>query len=413
MTKVLAAIVAPPHMTASGGAKAGEMLSAALASRCDMTVASMMNGFCDAREAGFERIMVRSRLPFLYPPLPTLARYRALFYRSDIPEMIRRRRFDLVHLHNPTPSLEMARVARACREEGIPYVVSTHGFNEVANGRAIYGFDPLRQVAWRRLVEAPVAEVVRHANAVFALSPADFGIVRNMGFGGTISIVANGVPMPGHASKPLDDAILARLGIAPARPGGPASFMFLANHTPNKGLPTLLAAFAALDRPYQLVIGGEKRDGIDYEGAVRTCRPGQRIVVTGRLEDNEVAAVFRRSDVFVFPTLADTFPLVVLEAMSHGLPVIASNVGGIPHQLAADCGVLVPPGEIDALVDAIAVMADDPSRSRAMGENARCRVRDSYSWESAADAALTGYARVLGQHALTPRLDTKPEQLIA
>ena len=68
------------------------------------------------------------------------------------------------------------------------------------------------------------------------------------------------------------------------------------------------------------------------------CRPDQQIIVTGRLRDDEVGAALRRSDLFVFPTLADTFPLVVLEAMAHGVPVLASRVGGIPHQLDERCG---------------------------------------------------------------------------
>ena len=157
-----------------------------------------------------------------------------------------------------------------------------------------------------------------------------------------------------------------------------------------------------MKRPYLLIVGGEQRDGIDYAAAVRACNQNQKVVLTGRLEDTEVAPLFRRSDLFVFPTLADTLPLVVLEAMSHGLPVIASNVGGIPFQIAPpECGQLVPAGDALALATAINSLADDPASLRSMSQSARARVAAEFTWESSAQRALAGYERVLqrrGQH---------------
>lgn len=399
MIKVLAAIVAPPHLTVSGGAKAGEMLSAALASSCDMTVASMMGapGELEGVNGAGEptRVSVQSHLPRIFRAAPMLSRYRALFYRSSIPQIIQRGGYDLVHLHNPMPALEMAHIADVCVDAGIPYVVSTHGFNEVANGGAIYGFDPLRRAMWKRLVENPVSRVARHAAAVFALSPADFDIVRKMGFRGPIQLVPNGVATPPASDPKTDEAALARLGVPAAGIAGQKTFMFLANHTPNKGLPILFAAFAAMKQPYLLIVGGEKRDGVDYDGAMRACGAQQSIIVTGRLQNSDVAALFRRSDLFVFPTLADTFPLVVLEAMSHGLPVVASSVGGIPYQLSEECGVLTPPGDAGALATALEGLARNPDAMAAIGRNARVRVAREFTWESAAAQALAGYERVL------------------
>ena len=401
MIRVLAAIVVPPHLAVSGGAKAGEMLSAALSPHCDMSVASMLpdaSGITSApgSRLGPRRIPVTCGLPPLVPWRRMPIRYSTLFYRSDIPRQIRPGAFDLVHIHNPMPALEMARVARACRSARIPYVVSTHGFNEVVNGQRIYGFDLPRQLVWRHLVEAPVAGVVRHAAGVFALSVADFGIVRAMGFAGTeLSVVSNGVTMPSPPNPERDRALFARLGMGVRNTPGQITCMFLANHTPNKGLPVLLAAAAKVKRPLRLIIAGDRRPGIDYDGAAAGCRDGQEIVVTGRLDDDEVSALFRRADIFVFPTLADTFPLVVLEAMAHGVPVIASAVGGIPWQVSEESGVLLPAGNADALAAAIEKLADEPLRRAAMARAARERVVREFSWVRAAEAALAGYRRVL------------------
>lgn len=400
MRRILAAVVVPPHLSVSGGARAAEQLSAALAPYCDMTVASMMNGAGvgtpSAGPGQIHRIAVGTWRPPIVPWSRLPNRYSTLFYRSDLPALVSCGGYDLVHLHNPMPALELERTAQACRASGIPYVISTHGFNEVANGARIYGFDPVRSLVWRRLAAAPVARAVRRAAAIFALSPADFDIVRSMGYTGEILVVGNGVPVPAPSDEATDRLLLDRLGIPATRDPRQISCMFLANHTPNKGLPDLLAAFSMLECPYLLVVGGEKRDSVDYDRHIHACRPGQQIIITGRLTDKEVAALFRRSDLFVFPTLADTFPLVVLEAMSHGVPVLASRVGGIPHQVDDRCGALVPPGDAEALAAAVAALAREPSRLAEMGRNAHARVVAEFSWERAAEQALAGYERVLG-----------------
>ncbi len=388
--RVLAAIIVPPHLSASGGARAGLRLSEALAQHCEITVAAM-GAIDEDRGGAARRVAVRSWLPTalrLSPP-----RYRSLFYASDIPRIVRDGGYDLVHLHNPMPALEMARVARACRRSGIPYVVSTHGFNELANGDSVYGFGMLRRQAWQAWVKRPVSQVVTNAAAVFALSPADFGIVRAFGFSGRPGVVPNGVEPPAAADHAADRMTWRRFDI-PSREGfGGLTCMFLGNHTPNKGVPVLIEAFSRLRCPFLLIVGGERRAAIDYAKLVRTSRADQRIVVTGRLSDDEVGALLRRTDLFVFPTLADTFPLVVLEAMAHGVPVLASNVGGIPYQLDPDCGALVPPGDPEALRVAVEKLASDRGRLHEMGQCARERALTKFTWSAAAEAALQGYQR--------------------
>ncbi|WP_424138758.1 glycosyltransferase family 4 protein [Roseomonas chloroacetimidivorans] len=391
--RILAAIVAPPHLHVSGAARAAEQLSEALSPYCDITVASMMSG--SEESAPVRHLPVRCWLPPVMPWSRLPFRYSTLFYRSDLPRLVSEGDYDLVHLHNPMPAMEMERVARACISSRTPYVISTHGFNEIANGSAVYGFGAAKRLLWQRLVFSPVARAVRHADGIFALSPADAEIVAAMGFTGPVTVVSNGITTPQADDGCPDREILMRLGVPPERPPGELTCMFLANHTPNKGLPQLFEAFARLDRPFLLIVGGEQRDGVDYQGAIDACKPGRRIIVTGRLSDTEVGALFRRSDLFVFPSLADTLPLVVLEAMAHGLPVVASRVGGIPFQIAGGCGVLVPPGDSRALTAALNALADDPQQLLPMGNRARRRVLELFTWERAADQALLGYARAL------------------
>lgn len=395
MFRVLAPLIVPPHMSVSGGARAGEQLSAALAPYCRMSVASMLNADASSLGSGtgVARVPVRTWLPPGLPWTRLPKRYRTLFYRSDIPDRIRPGAFDLIHLHNPMPALEMERVAGAARRAGVPYVVSTHGFNEVANGRRIYGFDRLRGEVWRRLVEQPVGRVVRGASAILALSPADFTILDGMGYRGPIHVVSNGVTAAAAPDPALDQAVHRKFGL-PAKDRSGLTCMFLANHTPNKGLPVLLSAFRGLDIPYTLIVAGDRRPEIDYS-ALQPDRADQRVIVTGHLADSEIAPLMRRADLFVFPTLADTLPLVVLEAMAEGVPVLASSVGGIPYQLEGGCGLLVPPGDAAALAQALTQVAADPARREEMGRRARARIGQAFTWEAAARNALSAYHQVL------------------
>lgn len=414
MMKVLSAIIVPPHLSMSGGARAGEQLSAALAPYCDMTVATMMSrsveAIGDQGSASVKRATVRCTLPPVVPWGRLPAKFSTLFYSSNISELVQKERFDLVHLHNPMPALEMQRVAKRCVALQIPYVVHTHGFNEIAHGRRVYQFGRGKQLAWQMLAERPVSYVVRNAAGIFALSEADFDIVRAMGYRGSeMSIVSNGVNIPAVNAVPTDAAALAKLGITQTPGSAGLRYFFLANHTPNKGLAILLEAFLSMQQPFTLVIGGERRADIDYQSYLARCRPGQQLIITGRLSNDEVAAIFRNTDLFVFPTLADTFPLVVLEAMSYGVPVLASRVGGIPHQLEGDCGVLIEAGDVAGLRAAIERLSGNKAELSAMGQRARSRAMSVYSWDGAARAALAGYARILNKTVHVPSTSTNAQ----
>lgn len=101
----------------------------------------------------------------------------------------------------------------------------------------------------------------------------------------------------------------------------------------------------------------------------------------------QLAEVLRTSDVFVFPTLIEGMPLVVLEAMASGLPVITTPNG--PGDIVRDGidGFIVPPRDINAIVERLEILRADPQRRREMGANARKRAL-TYSWDAYEKGAL-------------------------
>jgi glycosyltransferase involved in cell wall biosynthesis len=101
-------------------------------------------------------------------------------------------------------------------------------------------------------------------------------------------------------------------------------------------------------------------------------------------------------DVFVLPSLAEGTPNGIIEAMAHGIPVIATNVGGIPDIIDADSGILIPPGDAAALADAMATLANDPKRRNEMGAAARERHQKLFAPTVVVPLLLNVYQRVAG-----------------
>lgn len=110
----------------------------------------------------------------------------------------------------------------------------------------------------------------------------------------------------------------------------------------------------------------------------------------------DVLGLMRGWDAFVLPSIDDPCPLVVLEAMALGIPVIASRSGGIPEQLTEDCGILVEPRDVAGFADAIARIARmDPAARAAMGQAGRRRARAMFGIERQADGLAAAYERAL------------------
>jgi glycosyltransferase involved in cell wall biosynthesis len=112
--------------------------------------------------------------------------------------------------------------------------------------------------------------------------------------------------------------------------------------------------------------------------------PNVRTINDLDVGDARLGEILAESSVFVFPSEIDQSPNAVLEAMAAGVPVIAGDVGAIPEMVTDGVtGVLVPPGDGDALARAIEDLLDDPARRASMGAAGRARVIERYDVRSA------------------------------
>jgi glycosyltransferase involved in cell wall biosynthesis len=161
---------------------------------------------------------------------------------------------------------------------------------------------------------------------------------------------------------PAARARVLRLGVlrakARARAAGRRKRLgFVGTIAPHKGARVLVEAFRLLpDADATLDLNGSESVHPSYVAALRQAAESDpRIRFRGPFPEGEQDAVLAAMDVLVLPSLWwENSPLTVLEALGHGLPVVASRTGGVPELLPADAGLLVPPGDVHALREALA-----------------------------------------------------------
>jgi glycosyltransferase involved in cell wall biosynthesis len=160
-----------------------------------------------------------------------------------------------------------------------------------------------------------------------------------------------------------------------------------------KGQRTLLAAVARLNATAVLVGRDLERHGAyERELGAEAERLGMRDRVVFAGYRNDVPALIAGCDVFCLPSTAEGLPLVILEAMAQGKPVVASSVGGTPELVVhGETGLLVPPADIDALCGALAALLTDGERARRLGEAGADRVRTKFNAATMAKNILRIY----------------------
>lgn len=149
--------------------------------------------------------------------------------------------------------------------------------------------------------------------------------------------------------------------------------------------PVAEAGPPPVEGPYVLALGGGPRKGIDTLRAAMREVPDVALVVTGPgglgwVDDATRAALLRGATALAYPSLYEGFGFPVLEAMSVGVPVVATAVGGVP-EVAGDAALLVPPGDVPALAAALrTAIGDDAERTRLVAAG-RARAA-TFTWEA-------------------------------
>ncbi|MGD9697157.1 MAG: glycosyltransferase [Thermoleophilia bacterium] len=174
----------------------------------------------------------------------------------------------------------------------------------------------------------------------------------------------------------------------PRRPG-PLRVLCVGRLVPDKGQALLVDAMRLLAErslDAELILVGDGPDRARLAESVARSGLGGRVTLAGAIGQDRVRDFYADADVFCLPSFAEGVPVVLMEAMAMGLPVVTTNITGVP-ELVEDgvSGHLVRPARPDQLADAVAGLAADPSLRRRMGEAGRRKVIEEFSTDVVGD----------------------------
>jgi glycosyltransferase involved in cell wall biosynthesis len=168
-----------------------------------------------------------------------------------------------------------------------------------------------------------------------------------------------------------------------------------------KGLEYLIEAMQELKRDgIGLELVGSGQDEARIADLIRSRGLSDHIKMIGFTAPEQLYRHYHRADIFVLPSLSESFGQVLLEAMSCGLPIVASSVGGIPETVRhKTSGLLVPPRDPEALVAAIRWLAANPRQRLRLGQYNAKQARERYAWRAIASRYEALYYRAVGHSA--------------
>lgn len=238
-----------------------------------------------------------------------------------------RGRFDLVHAHFAFPDAFAA--ARVTQRMGIPLVVTLHGA------------DALNVAPRKDLIGMVVRSGIKAARIVLCVSEDMSAAVGGLLPGLDVRAAVNG----------FDDCLFR---VSDTRRD--LGVLFVGLLLPVKNVDIVLRAFARThkktDAPLTIVGDGPLRE--DLEALAAQLGIADSVDFLGHKSRAEVASLMQRARVLALPSSSEGYPLVVVEALACGTPVVASRVGGIPEIMASDeAGTLVAPGDIESLASAL------------------------------------------------------------
>jgi len=313
---------------------------------------------------------------------------RSLLYRSmavafvlagmvAIWRLCRRERYDIIHIHWPFPLALFGWAAQRARPARPPRLVTT-----------FYGVE-LRWVKTAMpFFRGFLRWAARRSDAVVAISSYTAAELREL-----VEMPIEVIPYTTSLPDPEP---------APTGPDGTGPVLFVGRLVERNGVAQALEAIAKLgpNGPRLEIVGeGPERPAL-VELAAR-LGVADRVVFRGRISAPELQASYARAAVCVLPSVQDArgdtegLGVVLLEAMNHGTPVVASRIGGIPDIVEDGIsGLLVPPADADALAAAIRRVLADPALARRLGEAGHRRLRERFSWRAIVQRWLDLYATV-------------------
>ncbi len=320
-----------------------------------------------------ERLKSNSFYFFLLPFFMIFGMISAVLYAK-------KNHFDIIHVHFPFPLAFFALAMKKVRK--VPVVYSFHGSDiNLAHRNRFF------KKVCRMLISRADHIVVNSsftAERVSGLLSGDTPLsIIPMGSGGEIS----------KSAKKFSDF----------SKNGNIRILFAGRLIKLKGVEYLLRALSMLDSRFRLTVAG---DGPCFNELKKYAEKSleDRVDFPGFVSPDKMSELYRKSDIFVLPSIVDKegfsegLGTVLIEAMQHRVPVIASHVGGIPDIVEnGETGILVPQKNPEKLAEALKKLADDSEFRKKIVEKAEKNLKKRFAWETVAEKHMSCYREVLGK----------------
>ena len=271
-------------------------------------------------------------------------------YRKAL-ELARVQQFDLNHTHFALPTGLVSYLLY--RKTGLPYITTIHGSD-------VPGYNPdrfrivhsLAQPAWRRIIRGS-ARIVSASHFLKKLLQSRIEV--------PVDVVRNGYTSKfgGQPSAAKKNRILI------------VTRMF-----PRKGVQYFLDALSGLEHDWEVIIAG---DGPYLPRLKAKCKKmGLNVRFVGFVQGDVLAELYASSKIFVFPSLQENFPVVLLEAMEAGCAIITTDSDGCA-EVVGDAGIATLPERVDQLRNALTLLMSDPERVELLSMRARHRI-NRFRW---------------------------------
>jgi N-acetyl-alpha-D-glucosaminyl L-malate synthase BshA len=320
------------------------------------------------------------------PPYPLFREPQYLLALTNtIARVAEKERLDIVHAHYAVPHATAAYLARQMLQESpgrTPGTVTTLHGTDIT----LVGSDP----SYRRVV----AFSIEQSDGVTAVSRSlRADTISALGVERDIDVIPNFLDCSEYRRKP-DPALRARL-CPPERYD--AAVIHISNLRPVKRVDVALEVFRRIRRSVRarFLVAGDGPVRADVERQAADAGLGDDVVFLGEQDDPiELLSV---SDLFLLPSIQESFGLAALEAMACGVPVVASRVGGLP-EIVEDgvTGFVCAPDDVDGMADRGVALLTDPDLHGRIAAAAAAMVRDTYCTGRVVPMYEAAYRRVLG-----------------
>ncbi|CAD6490153.1 MAG: D-inositol-3-phosphate glycosyltransferase [Candidatus Argoarchaeum ethanivorans] len=296
----------------------------------------------------------------------------------------------IAHTHFDIPPGPLAGLKYA-KKKGVPLVVTYHGDWVESYGGLI------RRMGVAFHNKYLVDKVLSHANII--ISPSEYYIDGSRflkKYKDKIVVIPNGINIDEFDIPYSKEACKKKLGL----PLDKKIILFFGYLSPYKGPDVLVEAMPKIVKDVsdaELTFAGKGVMQDELEMLSMRLEVEKNVRFVGFVKDGLKPLYYKAADVFVLPSTMSTecFPLTNLEAMTCGVPIVASNIGGIPDAVKdGENGLLVPPMNSEVLADAIIYLMENEDVREKMGKNGR-KGAEGYSWENIAEKTEKVYKELV------------------